>query len=454
MNSKKYQMDMCSGPLFVKILIFAIPLILSANLQLLFNAADMIVVGNYATTQAFAGIGVVAPVINLCVNLVMGISVGANVLVARFFGAGIKEDLKQAVNTSVIISVIMGCMVGLVAIVFSRPILVAMNTDAEVIEYSLLYIRIYFLGMPVAMLYNFGSAILRAVGDTRRPLIILTVAGVINVVLNLILVKYFNMSVAGVAIATIVSQFISALLVLRCLMTDDADYKVNIGELKLNWRMFGRMLAIGLPASIQSMLFSFSNILIQRSINEFGYVAAAGNTACSSIEGFVYASMNSVYQTNISFSSQNYGSGQIDRMKKSLFYCIGIVSVVGIVMGNLAYVFARPLLSIYIDDLEAIEYGVVRMSVIGTTYLLCGIMDVIVGTLRALGRSILPMIVSLIGVCGLRIIWIYTYFKTHHTLSVLYMSYPITWGITIIAHGLTVYIITRKLWKKKEEIIA
>lgn len=445
MAKKSYEMDMCNGPLFSKIIIFAMPLMLSGILQLLFNAADMIVVGRYSTTTALAAIGSVGALINFFVNMIIGISVGSNVLVARFYGAKKWDQLEDAVHTSILLSFLMGVIVGLIAILFSRPILILMKSPDDVIDLSVLYIRIYFAGLPLSMLYNFGSSILRAVGDTRRPLIYLSISGAVNVLLNLFFVTQLSMSVEGVALATIISQALSAVLVLRCLLNTDGKYKLELKKLRLNTKMIGQIFQIGIPAGVQSMLFSISNILIQSSINDFGSTAMAGNTACSSIEGFVYMAMNSIYQTNISFSSQNYGAGKYKRMDKSLIYCLIIVTIVGLTLGNLAYFFGEPLLSLYTKEKEVIPYGIARMAVICTTYFTCGIMEVLVGSLRGMGYSILPMIVSVVGICGLRILWICTYFQQHHTLKVLYMSYPITWVITIITDIICILVIRRKI---------
>lgn len=451
MAKKSYEMDMCNGPLFSKIIIFAMPLMLSGILQLLFNAADMIVVGRYSTTTALAAIGSVGALINFFVNMIIGISVGSNVLVARFYGAKKWDQLEDAVHTSILLSFLMGVIVGLIAILFSRPILILMKSPDDVIDLSVLYIRIYFAGLPLSMLYNFGSSILRAVGDTRRPLIYLSISGVVNVLLNLFFVTQLSMSVEGVALATIISQALSAVLVLRCLLSTDGKYKLELKKLRLNTKMIGQIFQIGIPAGVQSMLFSISNILIQSSINDFGSTAMAGNTACSSIEGFVYMAMNSIYQTNISFSSQNYGAGKYKRMDKSLIYCLIIVTIVGLTLGNLAYFFGEPLLSLYTKEKDVIPYGITRMAVICTTYFTCGIMEVLVGSLRGMGYSILPMIVSVVGVCGLRILWICTYFQQHHTLSVLYMSYPITWVITIITDIICILVIRRKINQKTSQ---
>ncbi|MGN0347644.1 MAG: MATE family efflux transporter [Lachnospiraceae bacterium] len=447
MHASSHEMDMCHGPLFSKIIVFAIPVILSGVLQLLFNATDMIIIGQYDSTNALAALGSVTALINFFVNLMMGISIGANVIVARYYGAKKWEELHDAVHTSISISLLAGVTVAVLAILLSRPILMFMDTPDDVIDLAALYIRIYFIGLPFSMLYNFGSAILRAVGDTKRPLLYLAISGVINVLLNYIFVKYLHLSVAGVALATILSQAISAFFVIRDLYKEKGEYKLIRQDLRIHPRMLKQILQVGLPAGIQSMLFSISNILIQASINSFGSVAMAGNTACASIEGFVYMSMNAIYQTNISFSSQNYGAGNYKRMDRSLLYCLLLVTGLGLSLGFLVTYFGHPLLSLYNDEEAVIQYGLDRMSVICTTYFTCGIMEVLVGSLRGMGYGILPMIVSLIGVCGLRILWIATYFAEHHTLKVLYLSYPITWCITILAHAICFFIIRQKLRK-------
>ncbi|MCQ2520819.1 MAG: MATE family efflux transporter [Lachnospiraceae bacterium] len=438
---------MCHGSLFSKLLRFSLPLILSGILQLLFNAADLIVVGNYSSHQALSAIGAVGSLINFFVNLIIGISVGSNVVVARNYSVGNKEAVGKAVHTSILTALLAGLFVGLLGVLFSRPILKLMDTPADVIELSALYVMIYFAGLPFSMLYNFGSSILRAVGDTKRPLFFLSLAGVFNVGLNLLFVTQCHMSVEGVALATLLSQALSAILVMRCLIKSEGLYKLSISALHIDRKTLQQILGIGLPAGIQSVIFSISNILIQSSINFFGSVAMAGNTAASSVESFVYTSMNAVYQTNLSFSSQNYGIGNYKRMRKCLLYCFLIVTAVGLLMGCGAYLFSSNLVALYNHDPEVVVYGIGRCKVICTTYCLCGIMEVICGSLRAMGYGILPMVVSLIGACGLRVLWILTYFQSHHTLNVLYSSYPITWTITILAHLISFLIVSRHLPK-------
>lgn len=451
MNQKRFELDMCSGPLLGKTLVFALPLMLSGILQLLFNAADMIVVGHANGPTALAAVGATSSLINLLINLFIGLSVGANVLVAHFFAAKQEKDCKETVHTAILVSIISGVFLAIVGIFLARPLLVLMGTPTDVLSKSVLYMRIYFLGMPVMLLYNFGSAILRAVGDTKRPLFYLSAAGVVNVILNLIFVLAFDMHVAGVALATVLSQALSAFLIVRCLVRTDGFCKLNMKALSIQKEKLLKMVKIGLPAGLQGSLFSISNVLIQSSINSFGSVAMAGNTASSNLEGFVYNAMNAIHQTALTFSSQNYGGKQYKRIKKVIVLNISLVTLVGLVMGFLAILFGKPLLGLYTSTPQAIEYGLVRMEIIFSTYFLCGIMDVLVGCLRGLGRSILPMIVSLLGACGFRILWIFTVFKEHRSLETVYISYPISWTLTAGVHLICLLLVIRKFPKDTTE---
>lgn len=439
---------MCNGPLLGKIVVFYLPLMLSGILQLLFNAADIIVVGQYAGDDALAAVGSTSPLINLLVNLFIGLSVGANVLVARYYGAGQKKELSEMVHTAVLTSLVSGIFLVFVGLFLTKPALILMGVPEDVLGMSVLYLRIYFAGMPVMMAYNFGSAILRAVGDTKRPLYYLLTAGVVNVCLNLIFVIVFNMSVAGVALATVISQGLSAFLVLRCLMKSESDYQLVLSKLQIHGDKLWKMIKIGIPAGLQSVLFSISNVLIQSSVNSFGKIAMAGNTAAGNIEGFVYTSMNALHQTSISFTGQNYGAKKFDRIKRILFYCLGLVILVGLILGNGAYLGANVLLRLYTDNPEAIQYGVLRLSVICTTYCLCGMMDVIVGSIRGMGYGLMPMFVSLTGACLFRVIWIFTVFQDIHTLQCLYLSYPISWALTFSVH-LLCFLVVFRMQKKK-----
>lgn len=446
-NTKKYEIDMCNGPLLGKILIFYIPLMLSGVLQLLFNAADIAVVGRFAGNESLAAVGSTSSLTNLIVNLFIGLSVGANVLVARFYGAGQKDELKEMVQTAVATSVVSGIILVFVGFFAAKPALTLMGTPENVISHSVLYMRIYFAGMPFMMAYNFGAAVLRAVGDTKRPLYYLLIAGVVNVILNLIFVIVFTMGVAGVATATVISQAISAVLVIRCLIFTDSVYRLELRGIRIVPDKLAKMFQIGLPAGLQGALFSISNVLIQSSVNSFGSVAMAGNTAGSNIEGFVYTSMNAFYQSAISFCGQNYGAKKYRRVGKVLLICEILVIAVGLIMGIGAYLAAGTLLKLYSTDPEVIAYGILRMGYICVPYFLCGMMDVMVGGLRGIGYSIMPMLVSLTGACLFRVIWIYTVFHQVRTLPCLYMSYSISWALTFSVHLICFIIVYRRLLK-------
>lgn len=446
--NKTYEMDMCNGPVLKKILIFSIPLMLSGVLQLLFNAADIIVVGRFAGSQSLAAVGSTTALINLLINIFIGLSVGANVVVARAYGGRRDKDVSEAVHTAIAVSIVSGVILIVMGFVFSRLMLELMGTPDDVIDKAVLYMRIYFAGMPVVMLYNFGSAILRAVGDTRRPLYFLTIAGVVNIVLNLFFVIVMHMDVAGVALATVISQCISSGLVLRCLAKSEGGLKLELSKIKIHRKKMFQIFKIGLPAGMQGAIFSVSNVLIQSSVNSFGSIAMAGNAASANIEGFVYNAMNAVYQTNLSFTSQNIGGKKYTRVNKILFTCLGTVTAVGMILGFGAYAIGEELLRIYSTDPEVIRYGMLRMSIIATTYFTCGWMDTLVGSLRGIGYSVLPMIVSLTGACGLRILWIFTIFAQQKTLTSLYISYPVSWVITASVHMLCYFLIKRKMPKK------
>jgi len=443
---KSYEIDMCNGPLLRKILIFAVPLMLSGILQLLFNAADIIVVGRFSGSHALAAVGSTSALINLLVNVFIGLSVGTNVLIAQYYGAKDRKNISETVHTSVLISLISGFILVFIGVALAKPILKLMGTPDDVLQHSVLYIRIYFLGMPVTMLYNFGAAILRAIGDTKRPLYFLSIAGVVNVILNLIFVIIFDMGVAGVALATVISQVISAALVVRCLACMDGMCRLDLKKLHIYRDKLMKMIQIGLPAGMQGAIFSLSNVLIQSSVNSFGSVAMAGNTAASNIEGFVYNSMNAVHQTALSFTSQNVGAKKYKRIGKILAQCLLIVSAIGLIMGIGAYALGEPLLHIYSSDTEVIQYGLARMQVICVSYFLCGIMDVMVGSLRGMGCSVMPMLVSLTGACGFRILWIFTVFAWKHSLFVLYISYPISWIITAGVHMICYAVVKKKYY--------
>lgn len=453
-QKKSYEIDMCNGPILSKMLLFTIPLMCSNMLQLLFNAADIVVVGRYAGDNSLAAVGSNTSLIGLLTNLFLGLSIGANVLVARYYGAKREEELKQTVHTAILLSIYSGIILTVLGCFGAKQILIWMQTPKEVLHLAALYLRIYFLGMTATMVYNFGSAILRAVGDTKRPLYYLFGAGVVNVILNLLFVIGFHLDVAGVAMATVISQCISAGLVLRCLIKEKGAIRLEIRQLHIHKDKFLGILKIGLPAGVQGIIFSLSNVVIQSSINSFGAVTVAGNSAAANIESFVYFAMNAFHQATISFTGQNMGAGNYKRINKIVITGEICVTVVGLVLGNLVVFFGHPLLSIYSSSSKVIAAGMVRLKVVSVTYALCGMMDVMVGALRGIGYSIMPMIVSMIGACGLRLVWLATIFQIpkYHTVHMIYVSYPITWAITFFAH-ICCFIWAKRCVEKKAGVL-
>ena len=438
---------MTEGPLLKKIIFYTIPIILTGMLQLLFNAADLVIVGQFSGSLSVAAVGATGSVTNLIVNLFIGLSIGAGVMVAQGIGAGDAESVRRTVHTAIPAAVIGGLALSAVGIALARPLLTLMGTQPDVIDGAATYMRIYFAGMTANMLYNFGASILRAAGDIKSPLYFLTAAGVLNVILNVVFVMLFHMDVAGVALATVLSQVLSAALVLLTLRHREDACRLYLREVRLYGRVLLRMLAIGLPAGLQGSLFSISNVIIQSSVNSFGSVAMSGNAAAGNIEGFVYVAMNSLQQTAVNFVGQNYGARKYKRIGKITGICLVCVAAVGLTLGVSGYLFSRQLLSIYItDSAAAIEVGVTRMSLICLPYALCGIMDVMTGALRGMGASLMPMIISVAGVCGFRIVWIFTYFRSpaHHTLDVLYLSYPISWIVTFAVEALVFVVLLRR----------
>lgn len=446
-KSKKYEMDMCEGPLLGKMLLFSVPLMCSSLLQLLFNAVDVIVVGRFAGDTALAAVGSNTALINLLTNFFMGLSIGANVLVARYYAAKQEKDLTETVHTAMLLSVISGLILTVIGCFGAKQILTMMQSPPEVIELATLYLRIYFLGMTSTMIYNFGSAILRAIGDTQRPLYYLFAAGIINLILNLIFVIVFHMGVAGVAIATVISQTISATLIVRCMLKEEGGIRLDLKKLHIYNDKFKKIIKIGLPASFQGVVFSISNVIIQASVNGFGAITVAGNSAAANIEGFVWVAMNAFHQAAITFTSQNVGAGKIERVNKILYVAQGCVLVVGLVLGNFAVFFGKPLLGLYTTSAEVMTAGMYRLNVVSRTYALCGMMDVMVGSLRGLGYSVMPMIVSMVGACGTRLFWIFTFFKLpeFHNVTSLYMTYPVSWILTLGTHIICFIIVRKKI---------
>lgn len=450
-QKKDQEIDMLNGPLVGKILLFSLPIMLSGILQLLFNAADVMVVGKWAGRLALAAVGSNGSLVNLLTNVFMGLSVGASVQVSTNYGAGRKEDVSKIVHTSVLLSLISGVILMGIGLIFAKPLLEMMGTPEDVISLSSLYLRIYFLGMPAMLLYNFGSAILRAVGDTKRPLYYLTVAGVVNVALNLVFVIGFHMSVAGVALATTISQCISCYLLVRRLMTTDSCIRLSPKKLALHQDKLLKIIKIGLPAGLQGVVFSFSNVLIQSSVNSFGSVVMGGSTISSNIEGFVYVSMNAFSQATVTFTSQNLGAGKYSRINRILIQSMALIFVIGAALGNFIIFFGEVFLSMFSPDPEVIGYGMRRMTIVMSAYFLCGMMEAVVGSLRGLGYSLMPMIVSAIGACGLRILWIFTFFAWNGSLESLFLSYPLSWGVTLMIH-LICFLVVRKKFPKEDVV--
>lgn len=428
MSSKNCDMDMCSGPLFRKILIFAIPIIAMNILQLLFNAADMITVGRFSSREALAAVGSTGALINLLVNTFMGLSVGTIVVVAKDYGAGNVSNLNASIHTSIAISIISGLVVMVLGLVFCKPLLILMGTPEDILELALLYMKIYFLGVPASMVYNFGAAILRAVGDSRRPMYYLIISGVVNVILNLFFVIVLHMSVDGVAWATIISEFISMTLVMICLSQSNImgihfiPRKMRIDRDKLK-----EILRIGLPAGLQSALFSISNVMIQSAVNSFGSVMVAACSAASNIEGFVGTTMNAYYNAAISFVGQNMGAKKYDRIDKIAQVCTVLIFATWIIMCGAILLFGKSLLALYRPDPEVIELGMLRLKILMVAYFTCGVMNVFPGLTRAMGYSVSPMICTLIGACLMRIVWLKTFFAWYPTIIVLLACYPVTW---------------------------
>lgn len=451
MRSDRYEVDMCNGPLLSKILLFSLPVIASGILQLMFNAADMVVAGRYAGAVALAAVGATSSLINLLINVFIGLSIGANVTVAHFYGAGKRTEASETVHTAMAMSVYGGLVLSIIGIMVAEPVLKIMGTPDDIIAHSVIYMRIYFIGMPVTLIFNFGSAVLRALGDTKRPLYYLSFAGIINVILNLFFIVVFKMGVAGVALATIISQGVSSFMIVRCMVKSDGIYHLDLNNIRISKDKAERIIRVGLPAGLQGAIFNISNVLIQSSVNSFGSIAVAGNTAQSNIEGFVYNSMNSYYQTALSFTGQNVGARKYDRVIKSFWICMACVFVLGAAMGWAGILFGDKLLSIYSDNPEVVAFGLRRMRVIFSSYFLCGMQEVMVAVLRGMGYSIMPTIVCLLGVCAFRTIWIFTVFRIDYSPEILYASYPISWILIIIVFAICFVRITKQ--KRQEGLL-
>ncbi len=459
-----YEVDMLNGPLLGKIIRFSLALTMTNVLQLLYSAADLVVIGRFSGSEtAIAAVGATNALVSLIVNFFIGLSVGVSVLVARGYGTGNRRSVEQVVHTSMTVALICGLVVMTIGLCFSKTFLVWMGTSDAIIDQSTLYLSIYFIGAPFNTIYNFGASILRSTGDTKRPFYFLSLAGLVNVILNVIFVCGFHIDVAGVAIATVASQMLSAILILLCLMKQEGMCRFTIRKMRIHGDVLREILRIGLPASIQNTLFSISAVMVQSSVNFFDVTYAApgtapytsGSSAANNIEGFVYTSLNSFQHAAMSFTGQNYAAGQYNRTRKIIRCCIFSSLVVAIIMGGAAIIFGKQLLSIYVPgDTDAIFYGYQRLVVLCSTYALCGFMEVLVGQLRGLGHSMVPMLISVIGICGLRVFWISVVFEMTHDWVILFLSYPVSWIITITAQFISYYIIQKKMPKQDVDLSA
>lgn len=448
-SRQKREPDMCSRPLLGKIFLFSLPIMATGILQLLYNASDIIVLGRFASDISAGAVGSTSSLINLIINLFLGLSVGSCTAAARWIGAKNEQRLDRVVHTAILLSVLGGVVLGVFGVLMARNLLLLMKVPQDsVLPLSTLYLQIYFAGLPFNLLYNFGSSLCRARGDSKTPLFILCAAGIANVGLNIFFVVVCQMDVAGVALGTIIAQAISAALVLVRLMRTKGHCKVSLRRLRLYKDALGDILRIGLPAGVQGCIFSLSNVVIQSSINSFGETAITANADAANIEGFVYTCMNAVSQACLTFTGQNYGARIRKNIDAVLIDSLLIVTAIGLAVGFTAYLAGTFFLSIYTKSDDVIRLGLERMSVICTTYCLCGIMEVLVGNMRGIGHSVLPMLVSIVGVCGLRIVYIFTFFAANRTLFNLYLSYPISWLVTICAHAVCLFFARRKEFKR------
>ncbi len=431
--NKRYELDMTTGPFLKKIFIFAIPMVLTGLLQLLYNTADVVVVGKFAGKTALAAVGSTGSLINLILNVFIGLSMGSGVMVARYIGAQDEEKIHKCTHTAMCISLCAGFFVAFVGFVFSRDLLILMNAPEDVLDKATLYLKIYFLGAPGSLLYNFGASVLRATGDTKRPLVILGLTGLVNVALNLLLVIVFHLDVAGVSIATITAQYLSAICIVWRLMRLENACRLQISKLRFHKRAFLEIVRIGLPAGIQSALFSISNVIIQSTVNSFGTVAMAGIAAGSNVDGYIFTCTNAVAQTAMNFTSQNIGAQKYENVSKVYRYCLSTAFVASAVLSIIAFFLRQPIVGLFSDEAEVIAIGADRLTLILPFYFFCSLMDVTAGQVRGMGKSVEPMVISLLGACGSRLLWVFLILPLNRTLMMLYWSYPVSWALTFVA---------------------
>ncbi len=449
--ASKYSLDMTNGPFLKKILRFSLPLVLTGLLQMIYNTADVIVVGRFAGGTALAAVGATSSLVHLILNIFLGLSMGSGVMTAKYIGARDEDSVKRCVHSAMLLSILSGIFVAIFGFVFSEQLLIMMDSPSDVLPLSKLYLQIFFLGAPAGMVFNFGASIVRATGDTKKPLVILSISGIVNIVLNLILVINFHMSVAGVAIATIVSQYISATIIVIVLLNMKNACKLDIKKLCFHKEELKRILYVGIPAGIQNSLFSVSNVIIQTTVNSFGSVAMAGIAAGSNVDSFIYTCTNAVSQTTMTFSSQNYGAKKYENFNKIYFRCVLLTIAIAGSMGALGVIFKEFFVGIFSTDPAVIEIGAQRLTLILPFYFFCSLMDVGAGQLRGMGKSFLPMIVSLLGGCGIRLLWIFVFFPKNPTLMYLYYAYPISWTITFVVLFICYFIVRAQILKKSQD---
>ncbi len=450
MGIKQRNVDMCSGPLFMKILKFSIPVMLTALFQHLYNAADVIVVGRYAGREALAGVGTTGSITTLIINLFLGLSVGVNVALGKAIGEKNGGKVHRIVHTAIMVSVLGGLGISLFGIVFAEQLLTLIDVPADVMPQAKIYMQIIFAGKMPALVFNFGSSVLRSKGDTKRPFYIVSISGIINVLLNLFFVIKLGMKADGVALATVISQVFTAIAVIYILYKEKDDTRLYLKKLKIYKESFSEIMKVGVPSGIQSATFSFANVIIQSSVNSFGAAAIAGSAASANIGNFFYSALNAFYQGCVTFVSQNVGAKKYERINRIIACCVIDVIIVWAIEILITVFAGEFLISVYIpDDVEAVKMGVARLSVIGCTYGLCGLMEVMSGVLRGIGYSVMSMMSSIAGVCGIRILWIFTVFKAFRTFKVLFLAFPMSWIGTVLMHT-TIYLVIRRTRLKNE----
>ena len=448
MSINRYNMDMCNGPLLGKMICYAIPLAITYILQLTFHAADLIIIGNFGSYKSMASIGTTADLINLMVNMLVGISVGANILAAQYYGAKDRKKLSRTIHTSMCFALWGGVFMAVFGILGCVSALKMIHVPDEILPKSALYMRIIFCGLPFSMIYNFGCSILRAGGDTQRPLYFLIAAGIVNVVLNILLVAAFKWDVAGVAVATVISQGLSAWLVIKAMTGARGASRLILKNLRIDWQTLKRLLAFGVPAGVQGIFFSISNIIIQGAINTFGSQAMAGMTATVCMEWLLYSAVHSAQQTTIVFVGHNFGAGKSGRIMRSLWIGFAGAALIGLVLGGIMTAAGRLLMGLFNSDPEVVAWGLKRIKIVFTTYFLCGLMDVAAGGLRGLGHAIIPTVSALLFACGFRIFWIETAFDASRTIETLVWAYPLSWIITGAVNGIFLYWFCKKMLQK------